>query len=175
MDQGLIQSTMATFYSWFPWIGPNRNQETHWSPNQPHLRHERLLGLLPLLLEHLHLRQDGVSGGLELPLLGLNLLHLVHQLVDLIVDTWCRVKEHTLYTNRTYITYRSHCWYIQGRVTEHTSYMMDIIVQLIDWLVFGIYNTLWRGSKHVTLYWLNSNHPKLDISFSIQLKWPSAI
>lgn len=53
-----------------------------------HFWHERLLGLLPLLLQHLHLRENTVSGGLELPLLGLNLLHLVHELVDLIVDAW---------------------------------------------------------------------------------------
>lgn len=53
-----------------------------------HLGHERLLGLLPLLLQHLHLRQNTVSGGLKLPLLCLDLLHLVHQLVNLVVDAW---------------------------------------------------------------------------------------
>ncbi len=53
-----------------------------------HLGHEGLLWLLPLLLQHLHLWQNTVSGGLKLPLLCLDLLHLVHQLVDLIVDAW---------------------------------------------------------------------------------------
>lgn len=43
-----------------------------------HFWHECLLGLLPLLLQHLHLWQNTVSGSLELPLLCLNLLHLVH-------------------------------------------------------------------------------------------------
>jgi len=51
-----------------------------------HLGHERLLRLLSLLLQHLHLGQNTVSGRLELPLLRLDLLHLVHHLVDLIVD-----------------------------------------------------------------------------------------
>lgn len=48
------------------------------TPAGTHLWHERLLGLLPLLLQHLHLWQNTVSGGLELPLLRLNLLHLIH-------------------------------------------------------------------------------------------------
>lgn len=58
---------------------------TSWSD---YLGHESFLRLLPFLLQHLHLGENTVSWCLELPLLSFNLLHLVHQLVNFIVDTW---------------------------------------------------------------------------------------
>lgn len=61
-------------------------------PSVRYLRHEGFLRLLPLLLQHLHLGENAVPRGLKLPLLRLDLLHLVHQLIDLVIDACTGVK-----------------------------------------------------------------------------------
>lgn len=69
-----------------------------------YLWHEGFLRLLPFLLQHLHLREDAVSRGLKLPLLRLDLLHLVHQLIDLVIDACTGVKGST-FVRRYVCTY----------------------------------------------------------------------
>lgn len=64
-----------------------------------YLWHEGFLRLLPFLLKHLHLGEDAVSRGLKLPLLRLNLLHLVHQLIDLVIDACTGVKGFNYHTH----------------------------------------------------------------------------
>lgn len=58
-----------------------------------YLRHKCLFRLLPLLLQHFHFWQNTVSRGFELSLLRLNLLHLVHQLVNFVINPYSGLRK----------------------------------------------------------------------------------